>query len=71
MKLITFSDIASSRAVRSSAEAVGLVLAAMREPEVASDGDHGIRLPDAEHILLSSNGFVSFRDSAKPPTSMR
>jgi Tol biopolymer transport system component len=63
VKLITFSDIASSRAVRSSAEAVGLVLAAMREREGASDGDHGIRLPDAEHIRLSSDGFVSFGDS--------
>jgi Tol biopolymer transport system component len=67
---VTFSEIASARAGLSTAEAVGLVLAAMRAGEQASGAGHCAGLPDADHILLSSGGVVSFstRSQAAPAT---
>jgi hypothetical protein len=57
-RYVSFSAIAAHRSDYDPAEAIGLVLAALRAAEHAA-GNHGaITLPDARHILLDRHGRV-------------
>ena len=58
---VTFSQLVSAHAVHSTAEAVALVLAAVRACDAASSRyGQCFRLPDAAHIMLGSDRRVSF-----------